>query len=81
MGRIFEEGDEMKGTNDTNGAISGTGTASDPYTYNFHEDGTSQGAPWIFWSLVMMVFCGVAIVGFLLGLYFRNKRKRSKTGD
>jgi len=58
---------------DTNHAVSGSGTASDPYTYNFHSTGQSSGAPWLL--CLLMVVSGLAVVAaFLPGYYFGKKR-------
>ena len=63
----------MNGTNDTNSVVHGSGTASDPYTFNFHTYAQSVGSrsPWEFRG-----------EGFLLGLivaavvaYLGRKRK------
>jgi hypothetical protein len=72
------QGEEMSGTNDTNMTVSGSGTASDPYTYNFHETAQSYGAPWMFFIVAIIVLGLAASIGFLLGFYFGNRRKKAK---
>jgi hypothetical protein len=62
--------------NDTNVVVTGSGTANDPYTYNFHETPQSGGPPWVLYAVVIEVGLA-AVAGFLLGDYFGNRRKKS----
>jgi ABC-type multidrug transport system permease subunit len=55
--------------------VSGSGTASDPYTYNFHTNAQSYGMPWMFYIMVIIVLGLAATGGFLLGFYFGKRRK------
>ncbi len=61
--------------NDTNTNVQGSGTASDPYTYNFHETAQSYGAPWMFYVVAIIVLGFAVAFGFLLGFYFGKRRK------
>jgi hypothetical protein len=62
--------------NETNIITNGSGTASDPYTFNFHTTGQSYGHPSGFHAVAIFLGLGV-IVGFLLGFYFGKKQKKS----
>lgn len=65
----------MNETN-TNNFVSGSGTASNPYVYNFHATAQSYGASWMFCALVIAVGM-VGLVGFLIGFYFGRRRRKS----
>jgi ABC-type multidrug transport system permease subunit len=70
----------MNGTNNTNVVVTGSGTASDPITYNFHTNAQSyghDGTSWMFYIVVIIVLGFPAAVGFLLGFYFGKSRKKS----
>jgi hypothetical protein len=62
---------------DTNAVVTGSGTAGDPYTYNFHVTAQSYRGPhWLFY--VALILIGLAAVaGFLLGFYFGKRRKKA----
>jgi len=57
---------------DTNIAVTGSGTASDPYIYNFHITAQSH---WLLWMICVIGLS--AIAGFLIGFYFGKRRKKS----
>jgi len=63
----------MNGTNDTNMTITGSGTAGDPYVYNFHTSApsviTHHGG--IYWLLIGMAI-GLCI-RFSLSKIFKRK--------
>jgi hypothetical protein len=69
----------MNGTNDTNAIVSGSGTAADPYTYNFHTTSETFMMPhFMFYAvLILIVVVLAATGGFTLGFYFRKRRKKS----
>jgi hypothetical protein len=62
----------MNSTNDTNMTVSGSGTASDPYVYNFH---TIPGhvVPFNLHDL-FMAFFGLGVIVFL-GFHVLKNRK------
>ena len=61
--------------NDTNTIVQGSGTASDPYTYNFHDTAQSYGAPWMFYVVAIIALCSAVAFGFLLGFFLGKRRK------
>jgi hypothetical protein len=70
----------MSPTNDTNITMSGSGTAADPYVYNFHTDARlsahSYGMHCMFLLIVMIALGSAAAGGFLLGFYFGKRRNK-----
>jgi hypothetical protein len=65
----------MNGTNDTNMTVSGSGTASDPRTFDFHTTGNTYVVPGVFYIIFLTIIASVAIAGFMLGFYFGKRRK------
>jgi hypothetical protein len=63
--------------NDTNVIVTGSGTASDPLTYNFHVNAQSYGTPWMFYIVVIIMLGLAAAAGFPLGFYFGRCRGKS----
>jgi hypothetical protein len=63
--------------NDTNIIVHGSGTASDPRTFEFHTTAQSYGTPWMFYLVVIIVLGLAAAAGFLLGFYFGKGRRKS----
>jgi hypothetical protein len=67
----------MNGTNDTNAIVTGSGTASDPRTYDFQVNAQSyHGTPRMLYIVVIIVLGLVAVTGFLLGFYYGKSRKK-----
>jgi hypothetical protein len=61
--------------NDTNVIVHGTGTASDPTTYEFQTTAEGYGgAFWMLYAAILLVTLAAA-AGFLLGFHFGKKRK------
>jgi hypothetical protein len=60
--------------NDTNTLVHGSGSASDPTTFEFHESAQSYGSHVMVCAVVVVVFLAAA-AGFLLGFYFGKRRK------
>jgi hypothetical protein len=67
----------FKKMNGTNAVVSGSGTASDPTTFEFHETAQSYGASWIFFSVAVLMLGLAMAVGFLLEFYFGKRGKKS----
>jgi hypothetical protein len=61
---------------DTNVTVTGSGTASDPYVYNYHATGGSSGGFWVL-SAVIIVASLTAVAGFRLGYYFGQRKKKN----
>jgi hypothetical protein len=63
--------------NVTNGIVTGTGTASDPYIYNFHTTSETVMIPHFMIYTILMVAALAAAGGFMLGFYFGKRRVKS----
>lgn len=62
--------------NNTNGVVSGSGTASDPYTYNFHTTGISNDHHYF---LFLILLVATAVVFFYAGRKSVKKSKQEST--
>jgi hypothetical protein len=60
--------------NDTNTSVQGSGTASDPYIFNFHTVANGVERPFTFWLIVVCVLIGLGYVVFRV-----LKRKQIKS--
>jgi hypothetical protein len=61
----------------TNIIISGSGTASDPYIYNFHPHSETVVLPHFMLYAVLIAALLAAGGGFVPGFYFGKRRRKS----
>jgi hypothetical protein len=59
----------------TNSITNGSGTATDPYTHNFHTTSETVMMPHFLFCAVLIVAVLAAATGFLMGFYIGKRRK------
>jgi hypothetical protein len=67
----------MNGTNETNMTASGSGTATDPDSYNFHSSSETDMIPHFVFYTVLIVVVLAAAGGFILDFSFGKRRAKS----